>query len=143
MKLFFKFLILTMIFSCTSQQKELKPTWLIGKWERMNNKPNTQTYEFWNSDLSGIGVTLKEKDTTFKEILHIIHKNDSLFLKVTGVNESPTLFAFTQQNDTSFTAENRKNEFPKVIQYWISDKFLNAKVSNEKFSIDFTFKEIN
>ncbi|KAF9660009.1 hypothetical protein HER15_13510 [Tenacibaculum mesophilum] len=65
-----------------------------------------------------------------------------MFLQVTGVNETPTLFAFTQQTDTSFTAENKLNEFPKTIQYWKGNNLLKAKVSNDKFSIDFVFKKM-
>lgn len=138
-------LLLTCLFivNCTPKTSVKKPTWLIGKWERLNNEPNKITYEFWNKDLSGIGFTLKEKDTTFKEVLHIVHKNDSLFLQVTGVNETPTLFAITQQTDTSFTAKNDKNEFPTIIRYRKSKDQLKAKVANDEFSIDFAFKRID
>nr|BFF35321.1 hypothetical protein BACT7_01830 [Tenacibaculum mesophilum] len=84
----------------------------------------------------------KKNDTVFEEVLHIITKNDSLFLQVTGVNETSTLFAFTQQTDTSFTAENKLNEFPKTIQYWKENNLLKANVSNDEFSIDFVFEKI-
>ncbi|CAL2102027.1 conserved protein of unknown function [Tenacibaculum sp. 190130A14a] len=143
MRLLLALLIITTMASCKHQSKEQKPKWLIGKWKRLNNKPNHTTYEFWNKDLSGLGFTLKQKDTTFKEILHIITKNDSLFLQVTGVNQSPTLFAITQQTDTSFTAENHKNEFPKIITYWKSKEYLKAKVANEEFHIDFVFQSLD
>ncbi|RSC96081.1 DUF6265 family protein [Tenacibaculum singaporense] len=131
-----------LLFSCQNTAEIKKPTWLIGKWKRTNNQPDKLTYEFWNDDFSGIGFTLKEKDTVFKEVLHIITKNDSLFLQVTGVNENPTLFVFTQQTDTSFTAENKQNEFPKTIQYWKENNQLKAKVANDEFSIDFVFDKI-
>ncbi|WP_428740866.1 hypothetical protein [Tenacibaculum sp.] len=127
--------------SCQNATEIKKPTWLFGKWKRINNRPDKFTYEFWNDDFSGIGFTLKEKDTVFKEVLHIITKNDSLFLQVTGVNENPTLFAFTQQTDTSFTAENKQNEFPKTIRYWKENNQLKATVANDEFSIDFVFKK--
>ncbi|AZJ36629.1 DUF6265 family protein [Tenacibaculum singaporense] len=131
-----------LLFSCQNTAEIKKPTWLIGKWKRTNNQPDKLTYEFWSNDFSGIGFTLKEKDTVFKEVLHIITKNNSLFLQVTGVNEAPTLFVFTQQTDTSFTAENKLNEFPKVIQYWKENNQLKAKVANDEFSIDFVFDKI-
>lgn len=129
--------------SCQNTTEIKKPTWLLGKWKRINNQPEKLTYEFWNDGFSGIGFTLKEKDTVFKEVLDIIQKNDSLYLKVTGVNEKPTLFAFTKQTDTSFTAENKKNEFPKTIQYWTENNQLKAKVANDEFSIDFVFEKLN
>ncbi|WP_133534604.1 DUF6265 family protein [Tenacibaculum caenipelagi] len=130
-----------LLFSCQNTTEFKKPTWLFGKWKRINNQPDKFTYEFWNDDFSGIGFTLKEKDTVFKEVLHIITKNDSLFLQVTGVNENPTLFAFIQQTDTSFTAENKQNEFPKTIHYWKENNQLKAKVANDEFSIDFVFEK--
>ncbi len=73
---------------------------------------------------------------------YIITKNDSLFLQVTGVNETSTLVAFTQQTDTSFTAENKLNEFPKTIQYWKENNLLKANASNDEFSIDFVFEKM-
>jgi len=131
-----------LLFSCQNTVEIKKPTWLFGKWKRINNPSDKLTYEFWNADFSGIGFTLKEKDTLFKEVLHIITKNDSLFLQVTGVNENPTLFAFTQQTDTSFTAENQLNEFPKTIQYWKDKNQLKATVASDEFSIDFVFEKM-
>lgn len=131
-----------LLFSCQNTVETKKPTWLFGKWKRINNQADKLTYEFWSEDFSGIGFTLKEKDTVFKEVLDIITKNDSLFLQVTGVNENPTSFAFTQQTDTSFTAENKQNEFPKTIQYWKENNQLKAKVSSDEFSIDFVFEEM-
>jgi hypothetical protein len=141
-----RFLILfftcTLLFSCLQERKTKKPTWLFGKWERINNQTDKKTYEFWDSDFSGIGFSLQKKDTVFKEVLHIITKNDSFFLRVTGVNENPTLFAFTQQTDTSFTAENKQNEFPKTIRYWKENNQLKAIVANDEFSIDFVFEKM-
>ena len=142
MRFFLLFISGLLLFSCQNTVEIKKPTWLFGKWKRINNQADKLTYEFWSEDFSGIGFTLKEKDTVFKEVLHIITKNDSLFLQITGVNENPTLFAFTQQTDTSFTAENQLNEFPKTIQYWKENNQLKAKVSNDEFSIDFVFEKM-
>jgi len=136
-KIFLPFIII-FCFACKTKIKQ-KPNFLIGNWIRTNNKPNQKTYEIWNSDFTGLGVTLQEKDTIFREELKIITKNDSLFLKVSGVNESPTYFAFTQQTDSSFVCENPKNEFPKKIAYYLENKRLKAEVSNADFSIEFIF----
>ena len=133
-------IILFFIFSCTKENKE--PTFLIGDWKRTNEKEGSQTFETWNKNLKGLGYTLKEKDTTFKEILSIIAIKDTLFLKVEGVNEKPTLFKFTEQTDFSFVAENKKIEFPKKIKYYLENKQLKAIVSNDDFKIEFVFKKI-
>ncbi|MEE9407050.1 MAG: hypothetical protein V3V28_03130 [Polaribacter sp.] len=75
--------------------------------------------------------------------MKIITKNDTLFLKVSGVNENSTLFKFTQQTYSSFVCENLQNEFPKKITYWLENKLLKAAVSNDDFKIDFIFKSIH
>ncbi|TYP97975.1 hypothetical protein C7447_103142 [Tenacibaculum adriaticum] len=133
------FISVFIFLSCQTEKKHQKPNWLLGKWIRISDKPDKTTYEFWNEDFTGIGFTLKQKDTVFKEILSIILKNDSLYLQVTGVNENPTLFKFTQQTKNSFTCENNLNEFPKRINYFTQNDTLKAKVSNEEFTIDFSF----
>ncbi|WP_431164464.1 hypothetical protein [Tenacibaculum halocynthiae] len=141
MRFLFLFLCITLILSCKSNT--LKPTFLIGKWQRINDKPNQITYENWNSNYKGSGFTLKKGDTIFKETLSIETINDTLYLKVTGVNKHPTLFKFIQQTDSSFVCENQLNDFPKKIRYWRNNTNLNALVSNDNFKIDFTFKKLN
>lgn len=125
------------------EKKEIqKPSFLIGDWVRINNKKGTITYETWHSNFKGLGYTLKEKDTIFKEVLSIITLKDTLFLKVKNVNENPTFFKFTQQTDTSFTCENLKNKFPKKIEYYIENNQLKAVVSVDGFKINFIFNKV-
>ena len=143
MRILILFFTCILLFSCQQEKKIKKPTWLFGAWERINNEADKKTYEFWYDDFSGIGFTLQKQDTVFKEVLHIVTKNDSLFLQVTGVNETPTFFAITKQTDTSFTAENKQNEFPTSIRYWKDKNQLKATVANDEFSIDFVFKKLN
>jgi hypothetical protein len=135
-------LFVATIFSCKPDQKIEKPSWLFGKWERVNEKPNKRTYDFWHKDLTGLGFTIQENDTVFKEIMSIVNLKDTLYLKVSGVNETPTLFKFTSQTDTSFVCENKKNEFPKIINYYKENNQLKCKISNDEFSVDFIFNEI-
>lgn len=138
-KLFYVFLAL-LFFSCAKETTK-KPDFLLGYWVRTNDKPDQKTYEIWSPDFTGLGFTLQKSDTIFKEVLSIIEKNDSLFLKVEGVNETPTLFYFTEQTATSFTCENPNNEFPTKIHYALDAGNLKAKVSNSDFSIDFVFEK--
>lgn len=142
MRLFSLLLVSFLLFSCNTKKKNKKPTWLIGKWERINEKPTKNTYEFWANNLTGTGFTLQQNDTIFKEIMSIVTIKDTLHLKVEGVNEKPTLFKFTQQTDTSFVCENKKNEFPKKIHYFLDKQQLKCKISNEEFSVDFVFDRI-
>lgn len=133
---------LIFLFSCKTEIKPQKPKFLLGSWIRINDKPENTTYEIWQNNFTGLGITLKEKDTTFKEILSIVSINDTLTLKVEGVNETPTLFQFTSQTDTSFVAENPTHDFPTKINYWLENKQLKAHVSNKEFGIEFVFKKL-
>ncbi len=128
--------------SCTKEEpKELD--FLIGDWVRLNDRANHQTYETWNSNLTGIGYTIKGTDTVFKETLSIIKKNDILFLQVEGVNESPTLFQFTSMTKTSFVSENPLNDFPQKIEYIKESDTLKAIISSDGYSSVFKFLKSN
>ncbi|GAB7257759.1 hypothetical protein [uncultured Polaribacter sp.] len=135
------FLTILMLFlSCENKKTDIqKPSFLIGKWIRLEKPDTTITYETWHKNFKGEGITLKGKDTTFYEEMEIIKVKDTLFLKVIGVNEIATLFKFTEQTDTSFTCENLENEFPTKIKYYKDNKLLKAIVSNNDFKIDFIF----
>ena len=143
MKTFFFIFCFLILISCLKEKNEIqKPTFLVGNWIRTNEKDSLKTYETWQKNLSGIGLTLKGKDTTFYEEMKIITKNNTLFLAISGVNETPTPFKFTKQTDTSFVCENPKNEFPKKIKYFLENKQLKAIVSADDFKIDFVFKKV-
>lgn len=129
--------------SCKTENKVQKPNFLVGNWERINNEIGKKTYEIWKTDFTGLGITVKNKDTVFKEVLSIVSINDTLTLLVEGVNETPTLFKFTSQTDSSFVAENPAHDFPTKITYWLENKELKAHVSNSEFGIDFVFEKIN
>ena len=125
--------------SCTNELR--KPDFILGHWNRVNNNPGNLTYEIWNDDFTGIGFTMRQKDTVFKEILSIVEINDTLVLKVEGVNEKPTLFKFTEQTETSFTSENPENEFPKKIKYYKDGGKLKAVISAGEDSVEFVFEK--
>ena len=133
---------LFLIISCQTKKKQDYPDFLKGKWQRVNEKPGKQTFDFWNDDLTGVGFTLQNSDTIFKEVMGIVSLKDTLYLKVEGVNEAPTLFKFTKQTDSSFICENKLNEFPKKIHYFKDGKQLKCKISNEEFEVDFVFEKI-
>ena len=137
------FCIALLIFSCKIEKpKNTKPSFLIGNWIQVNRMDHLVTYENWQENFTGLGYTLNKKDTTFKEMMRIISLNDSLYLEVRGVNEKPTLFKFTSQTDSSFTCENKKNEFPKKIKYYFEYNYLKAEVSNDDYNIDFVFEKL-
>lgn len=117
--------------------------WLLGQWERTNNSKDSKNYEHWSKtddSYIGLGYTLQAKDTVFKENMRIIKMDGIWILEVSGVNENPTYFKFTNQSDTSFVCKNPDNEFPKKIKYFKDGKKLTAIISDEKIEIPFYFK---
>jgi hypothetical protein len=133
-------IFIALSFSCSKNTiKSQKPLFLVGNWQRVNDKPNEKTFEVWKNNLTGIGYTLSKNKKIFEEDLRIITIKDTLYLEVTGVNQTATLFQFTSQTDSSFVCENPKNEFPKKIKYWLEKDTLRALVSSKDFSIDFNF----
>lgn len=132
--LFFIFLV----FACSKKEKPQNIDWLQGKWLRINDKPNQQTFEFWAKN-RGLGFTMQESDTVFKEKLEILNRHGRLYLEVEGANERTTLFKFTSKTDSSFICKNKDNEFPKKIYYLLQNDTLKAAVSNEDITIDFVF----
>lgn len=109
----------------------------------MDDKPGSQTYEMWNTNLVGMGDTITDAKRTFQETMAIITMKDTLYLEVSGINEQPTLFKFTEQTDSSFVCENPQNEFPKKINYFLNNKQLKAIVSGDDFRIDFVFEKVH
>lgn len=109
--------------------------WLLGEWQRTNARPGTTAYEFWEKSsenlLTGIGFSLKEKDTTFVERLKIELK-DGILYYVADVQEnaSPVYFKFTQLTENGFVSENPEHDFPKMISYDLKDGQMTAIISD-------------
>jgi hypothetical protein len=151
MKNIFAAFIFFISISCTensntiSQNRPTNLDWLVGNWQRTNNQLGKQTFEHWikesNGVYSGLGFTLQGLDTVFKENLRILKNDGHLFLEVTGVNENPTLFLFSNYSDSSFVCENEENEFPKKIEYSMSNNILTAIISDDSTLISFQFSK--
>jgi hypothetical protein len=155
MKNILTILLLSLFISC-NDTPESKPVpvqipevkapnydYLLGKWQRLNDKEGKTTYEYWTkkseTEYIGMGCTLTGTDTTFKENLRIVKIGEEWNLEVTGVNEAPTNFLVTQQHETSFVSENEANEFPKIIDYWIVGDTLKARVAAGEMAVSFAF----
>lgn len=143
------FIILTFLFVETifgqSKVKSSKENldWILGQWERTNNPEGTITYEQWtktDTTYIGLGFTLQGQDTIFKENMRILKLDGKWNLEVSGVNENPTYFKFTNQHEDSFVCENSENEFPKKINYFIDGEKLTAIISDNDNEIPFYFK---
>lgn len=134
-------LLIIFLASCSNKKHDLE--WMLGKWERTNNKKGTITYEQWKkSDNSyiGLGYTLQANDTVFKENMRILKINGVWNLEVSNVNENSTYFQFIKQDEKSFVCKNPDNEFPKKIKYFRDGKKLIAIISDDNTEIPFYFK---
>ncbi len=141
----FYFLLIIIVLGSCNKPQETQFDWLVGNWERTNESEGNKTYEYWTKKSSteyiGLGCTLKNKDTIFKESIRLIKEKEQWVFKVIGVNETPTLFPISSLTGKSFTCENPENEFPKRIIYSIEDGNLKAVISANKTHIPFLFKK--
>ena len=155
MKNFIIILLLFGLIACNQNDSQSNTTnttvvanldWMLGNWQRTNDKEGQVTFEHWQKistqEYKGLGFTLQDKDTVFKENMRLIPINGIWNLEVSAVNENPTLFYFTKQTENNFICENPNNEFPKIIEYSFFNKKLKARVSTEEMKIDFEFKKI-
>ena len=146
MKIIFIFCFVVVTHLAGAQSASVKSLdWLVGTWERTNNKPGYMTIEHWKWDgeesLAGSGVLLKGTDTVFVEKLKIVVSNGVLnYVADVPENKSLVYFPFTAQGKTSFACENPRHDFPKKITYDLTDRSLKAVVSAGERSIVYDFK---
>ncbi len=128
-----------------SQTAKEQFDWLIGNWQRRNEKPDRATYEQWQkvslNEYQGIGFTMQNGDTLKQEKLWLKKKNSRWNLMVIAPGDKQvTTFPVVAITDSSFTTENLKHDFPTHIQYWKAGDLLKARVYNTEMSIDFEFR---
>ena len=136
------------LFSCASQHDDgriAKFDWMIGEWERVDEKQRNQvTYETWQKESDenyiGHGFVMLEQDTIWQEIMKLEKLNEEWKLQViTSSNNDAVSFTLTSINQNTFLAENPAHDFPKMIQYWLENDNLMARVGDDENSIDFKF----
>lgn len=119
--------------------------WLLGEWNRTNVKPGRSAIETWtktsDTEFSGLGITMKEKDTVFVEKLKIISKDGTLFYvaDVPG-NKQPTYFRITKISLTELVCENPEHDFPKMIAYKKEGSKVTATISGNGKSFAYLFE---
>jgi len=115
--------------------------WILGSWIRTNDEEGKVTYEIWekynDTTYTGLGFTMVEMDTVFKEKLTLIPEKR---FEVRGVGDQGlVIFQMTSHDRNSFTLENRANEFPKKIIYKKTEAGMQAVISGSGSSISFNF----
>ncbi len=148
--------IIILIISCQEKHKNLIENsktstenfdWLLGNWQRNNEKEGKQTFENWkkknNSEYLGLGFTLQNNDTIWSENIKLIKSNENWDFEVRGKGESkPTIFKLTKIEKEKFTCENEMNEFPKKIVYFKNGDKIKAIIYGGDMEIPFEFERL-
>lgn len=153
MKQLILFFAITICLSCkktetenNSESNKTQFDWLVGKWNRKNDKDSKKTFENWtkksNTEYLGVSYTLLNRDTVWKETVTLTKtKNTWLFAVKGEEDQQPTLFKLAKADNSSFVFENKNNEFPKVIQYKNNGDTFSAIVSGGDMTIPFEFEK--
>lgn len=105
--------------------------------------------EYWNikSDtlLSGLGYSLQDNDTVFKEELKIFYRDGRVFYGAkVGDSDQFILFKLTKAGKNNWIFENHEHDYPNRISYKIDNDRLvaNTTNSNGNKKIEFIMKRI-
>lgn len=120
-------------------------TWLEGTWERLLSHPNQTGFEEWERVgdlLQGTGVTIQQGDTVFVERLSIERRDDEwYYVADVEQNPEPVFFLITDAWEAGFVSENPMHDFPKKIEYQLSDdNSLIVTISGDGRSDSFMFQ---
>ncbi len=153
-KIFLYTLFLTLL-SCSgrgNRQDDLNDAavsfhWLLGKWERIQEKTDRTTYENWtkidSTHYKGHGFVMKGTDTLWQEEMFILQNDSGWWLAVkTPGNTEEVLFQINEVAKNAFTSENPEHDFPKQIKYWREGAQLNATIAGGEMEVNFEFKPI-
>jgi len=117
--------------------------YLIGHWERTNEQEGKKTFEIWERPDSltykGIGYTLRNTDTIWKEQMHLLKRDTTWQLDIQSADEPVVSFKILKKTATTFLAHNPTHDFPTHIQYRYFDDTITAIVSSEEMEIPFIF----
>ncbi len=118
--------------------------WMLGSWQRSNDKVGQKTYESWSKLTDtlylGLGYTLKEQDTIWREHVRFFKKDTSWYFSVKGKGDTlSTDFMLSKITTQSFVCENPNNEFPKMISYNLKGDSLFAKITGGGPDVEFKF----
>ena len=110
--------MILLISSCINDQKNTQMEskmkqlhWLVGEWQRTNEKPERTTIEIWelqeNGNLKGAGITTEGDKLVFKEEL-TLQLEDGKIQYVVDVphNLEMTAFLLTESSDNKLVFEN-------------------------------------
>ena len=120
--------------------------WLLGDWKRLNNQPGKENFESWSKtdDLqyNGFSYTLEGTDTVFWEKMNLIQIDKEWSFQVRMKDGGGVDFKVFNTAENSFKCANKKNDFPKVIEYLLKDDQLLATISADSTKVPFVFSRL-
>ena len=141
MKLFFLLMLFAFLSSCVHENQFDEFDEMCGNWLTIADS-NGFFSEKWIIEeevMHGQGFYIKEKDTLFKEKLKIKKVEGKLTYTATLPDGSETNFVLKSKKDNYWRFENPEHDFPKIIEYQLSNKkckiFLNG-IENSKQRCD-------
>lgn len=142
-------LVLIYIFSLNSHgaDSQVNFDWLLGSWERQNEKEGRQTFESWKQknehEYIGLSYTMEGRKKVWQENVRLVKEKGGWHFNVTMEGESQTTkFKLTRIEPGKFVCENAENEFPKVIEYAKNGQELHAKISGDGMEVTFDFAKV-
>ncbi len=117
--------------------------WIIGNWK--NTKDSSLEKWAWNTDKSvllGVSFKVINGDTNVTERASIACEVDGCyFIADVPENNKPVKFKIARSASRSFVADNPAHDFPKFIQYNLTDKkHLNALIGAGNKLIQYKFE---
>lgn len=143
-------LILLLLASNNFAQDDSIKKLFPGKWKMISDKQ--EYYEQWEivneTELTGIGFSIEERDTVNSEKLYLKIFDDTWAYVAIPVDQPITLFALVEFSQNKFAFENGEHDFPQRIIYeFVSDSTLNAKIEGviegELMSREFSFIKVD
>lgn len=150
-------LLIALCFSCAEKKPAHSPAdlqvsqassefdWLLGNWARQNDPEGKQTFEHWykksENEYLGLGYTMEEQDTTWKENIRLIEEAGSWQFEVSG-EDGMTSFRVTAIDSMRLVCENPAHDFPQKISYSRTGDNIRAIISGRDTEIPFLFRRI-
>lgn len=106
---------------------------LVGTWNARSGVQFNEQWTYENDSLMlGLGFSMKEADTVFKEHLSIILKPDSLYYgALVDHNKEYVYFKLAKATRNEWVFENSGHDYPNVIRYLVSkDSLLQVATTN-------------
>lgn len=134
-----------------NNQKSLKMKqlhWLLGEWQRINERPERTSLEVWelqeDGSLAGVGLTTEGDKLVFKESLKLQLEEDKIqYIADVSHNDTPTVFELTSLEENKMVFENPNHDFPKQILYErLSADSMQAVIAGNGKEIVFQFKRL-